>query len=433
MQTPFTDPLEPDSDVYRRVKYRYIRESIWRFMSVFGSMSVLLFFFFLNRFSVTTKGSMTLAITCAFGFLLFQVFSAWVNAKRQLKVFLSNRWELTEELIAPVVSKEFSSPLDPITTFDLCADAISSIKLSQLLGFPKGLSFSYDPFKGVIFLARSKPSFMGLALQIDIQMQQGQITSVKVRSCPGFTRFFLQNGDAYQWVIKVTHYLQEVLRQKRQAIDAAKREAALEKAALEAKLAALQAQVEPHFLFNTLANLKYLIRTDVDVAQNLLSHLVAYLRVAMPDMRSISSTVGKEFELAEHFLRIMQIRMGDRLQFTISCDDTVRDLAMPPAMLISLIENAIKHGLEKATRAGHIHISARQESWHMRRQVVIAVVDDGAGLLDNAGQGVGLVNIHQRLALLYGDDASLIVMPNEPQGVDARISIPILNPLNHKD
>ncbi|MBI3713606.1 MAG: histidine kinase [Burkholderiales bacterium] len=389
-------------------------------MSIFGNFSVVMFLFFLLHFEPTARWSLSAVLVASFAFFCFQAVSAWVNAKRQLKVFLSNRWELTEELISPVVTREFVSPLDPITTFDLCADAVSSITIAQMLGSTKGLHFSYDPFKGTISLARSTPAFLNLAVCIEIQMQQGQVTTVKLQSKPGWTRFFLQNGDAYQWVTKVTKHLQERLQQKRCALDAAKREAALEKAALESQLAALQAQVEPHFLFNTLANLNYLIRTDATLAQELLAHLVGYLQTAMPDLRSISSNVGKELELVEHFLHIMQMRMGRRLQFALTCEEPVRAMAMPPAMLISLVENAIKHGLEKATRAGRIDISARSE----QDKIVIDVVDDGVGLQDNAGQGVGLANIHQRLALLYGNAASIEIMPGKSQGVLARISFP---------
>lgn len=425
MHKPFTDPDEPESASYLRVKNKFLRESVWRFMSVGGILSVTMAVYLSTQFDLTNKWSTFQFLVWGLGFFLFQAFSAWVNAKRQIKVFLSNRWELTDELISPYVRRELQSPLDPITTLDICADALSSITLSQILGSSKGLQFSYSPSNSLLKLSQTKPSFLGLSIHVEILFQKDRVTKVIIQSRPGLTRFYIQHGDAYQWVTKIAHHLEDVLQQKRWARDAKLRELDLEKAALESKLAALQAQVEPHFLFNTLANLKYLIRTDTSAAQELLEHIVGYLHAALPDMRSISSTVEKEFRLAEHYLRIIQIRMGDRLRFTLTYDPNVANMKVPPAMLISLVENAIKHGLEKATRAGNIHISAKKIVETKGTKLIVSVIDDGLGLIDHSGQGIGLANIHQRLSLLYGDSASLVVKPNADNGVDASIYIPV--------
>ena len=118
----------------------------------------------------------------------------------------------------------------------------------------------------------------------------------------------------------------------------------------------------------------------------MVDHLVAYLQSTLPDMRSASSTVRRELELSTHYLSIMQIRMGERLRFRIDAADEVLDTPIPPSMLISLVENAVKHGLERATRPGEIVIAATLQDKHL----VMSVSDDGVGLVENSGQGFGL-------------------------------------------
>jgi len=174
-------------------------------------------------------------------------------------------------------------------------------------------------------------------------------------------------------------------------------------------------------LFNTLANLKYLVRTDADGAQQMLDYLVGYLQNALPDMRSVSSTLERELELARNYLSIMQIRMGQRLRFRIDAAPALLALPFPPAMLISLVENAVKHGLERASRPGEIVISATLSGARLR----VLVSDDGTGLADQMGQGFGLANIHERLQLLYGDAASLAVTAAQPNGVNAALTVPL--------
>ncbi len=155
--------------------------------------------------------------------------------------------------------------------------------------------------------------------------------------------------------------------------------------------------------------------------QLMLDHLVGYLHSALPDMRSVSSTVERELALAGDYLSIMRIRMGERLRFRIDADAAVRALPFPPAMLISLVENAVKHGLESATRAGDLLISAAVDGDTLR----VAVRDNGAGLSDQPGQGFGLANIQERLQLLYGGRAALTVAAPEDGGVEATLSVPL--------
>jgi hypothetical protein len=188
----------------------------------------------------------------------------------------------------------------------------------------------------------------------------------------------------------------------------------------EAKLSALQAQVEPHFLYNTLASVQALTEVDPKRANEMTGHLIQYLRNALPKMRESLSTVGQEIELARAYLNILQMRMGERLAFEIAVAPGLESAAFPPLMLPSLVENAIKHGLEPQREGGKVTISAEALDGNIR----IVVADTGRGLSEAPGQGVGLANIRERLAALYGDAARLAIEANEPHGVRATLEVP---------
>jgi hypothetical protein len=188
----------------------------------------------------------------------------------------------------------------------------------------------------------------------------------------------------------------------------------------EAKLSALQAQVEPHFLYNTLASVQALTEVDPAQANAMTGHLIQYLRNALPKMRESVSTVGQEIELVRAYLNILQMRMGKRLAFEIAVPAELMDAPFPPLMLPSLVENAIKHGLEPQREGGMVTITAHVEGERLR----LAVADTGRGFADTLGSGVGLTNIRERLAALYGDAASLTLVANTPHGVVATIEVP---------
>jgi len=178
--------------------------------------------------------------------------------------------------------------------------------------------------------------------------------------------------------------------------------ASLEQAALSAELRSLQAQVEPHFLYNTLANTRYLARHAPDKAVQMLDHLIAYLHTALPDLRAPASTLGREFELAQHYLALMAIRFGDRLTYQVDCPPPLVQTSLPPLMLMTLVENAVKHGVEPKPGAVHVGVSASISA----QTLTIIVSDNGAGLQDKVfGTGVGLRNLRERLAMLYGEQA----------------------------
>lgn len=194
----------------------------------------------------------------------------------------------------------------------------------------------------------------------------------------------------------------------------------LRRNAIEMQLRTLQAQIEPHFLFNTLANLRQMYRTSHDAGEDMLNHLISYFRSAMEELRSETSTVAQEMDLVLHYLAIMKIRMGERLSYSFIIGDSLGDAEFPPAMLISLVENAIKHGLH-SKEDGKLTISAQHEN----EQLKVTVEDNGAGFSSVEGTGVGLSNIRQRLEGIYGKRAWLEVGALNSGGFMSSIIIPL--------
>jgi len=196
----------------------------------------------------------------------------------------------------------------------------------------------------------------------------------------------------------------------------------LSKQAVEAELKLMQAQVEPHFLFNTLASVQYLTETDPAAASRMLGHLIAYLRAALPQLRARSSTLAREMSLAEAYLNILAMRLGPRLRFTIDVPDDLRDHPFPPNLVISLVENAIKHGIEPSADGGSIALGAARSG----ESIVVTVADTGWGVAANAkdGHGVGLTNVRERLAALYGGRARFSLEPAAPRGMQATLCVP---------
>lgn len=189
----------------------------------------------------------------------------------------------------------------------------------------------------------------------------------------------------------------------------------------EAKLQALQAQVEPHFLYNTLANVQALTEADPPRAGAMVGHLIDYLRSALPRMRESTSTIGQELDLVRAYLSILKMRMGDRLSFDIALPEGLATTPFPPLMLPSLVENAIKHGLEPVREGGHIHLSVQERDGRLR----VVVSDTGRGVAQPPGEGVGLANIRERLAALYGGEGRLTLEANHPHGAIATLEIPL--------
>ena len=200
------------------------------------------------------------------------------------------------------------------------------------------------------------------------------------------------------------------------------REEQLAHRVVDARLAALQAQVEPHFLFNTLGAITELAEPSSPAAAELCRQLVDFLRGSLGALRAGTTTLGTDIDIATAYLQVMATRLGRRMSWSIDVSEPLREVALPPAMTISLVENAIKHGIEPWPEAATIAISARVD----REGLVLVVEDTGRGLVDaEDGTGFGLANIRARLRLQYGDRASLELSPNRPRGTRAMLRVPI--------
>lgn len=201
------------------------------------------------------------------------------------------------------------------------------------------------------------------------------------------------------------------------------RTAAIEKQALQAQLQLLQAQIEPHMLFNTLANLQGLIAIDAPRAQRMLDQLIQYLRATLLSSRAATTTLAQEFSLMDAYLGLMSVRMGTRLTYALHLPQALRETPVPPMLLQPLVENAIRHGVEPKIEGGRIEVHALQEG----RLLKLSVADTGLGLDAGSEPGtqVGLANVRERLQALYGAAATLRLTPNAPTGTLAQLVLPL--------
>ncbi len=188
----------------------------------------------------------------------------------------------------------------------------------------------------------------------------------------------------------------------------------------EAQLQVMQAQIEPHFLFNTLANVRRLYQTDPATGRCMLQHLSRYLSAALPQMRESRSTLERELALTVAYLNIQKIRMDARLSFEVDVPASLQAREVPPMMLLTLVENAIRHGLVPLPQGGSVRVSASAE----RGTLHLRVIDTGQGLQQSSGAGVGLANIRARLKTLYGATARLSLQQNAASGVTATLELP---------
>jgi sensor histidine kinase YesM len=193
-----------------------------------------------------------------------------------------------------------------------------------------------------------------------------------------------------------------------------------EKREIEANLKMLQAQIEPHFLFNTLANVSSLIDSDPVLAKKLLERLNDWLRVALVRARSDSATLGDELDMLENYLQILKIRFGERLRWHIDVPEDARLTAFPPMLLQPLVENAVRHGIEPKLGGGEIGICASTDTSMLR----IEVSDTGVGLIGDEGGGAGLTNVRARLATLFGAKGRLTLENKAGGGVAATLELP---------
>jgi hypothetical protein len=195
----------------------------------------------------------------------------------------------------------------------------------------------------------------------------------------------------------------------------------LERTATEARLQLLQAQVQPHFLFNTLANVRELVASGSDQAVVVLDSLTTYLRTAVPRLDEPEATLGRELALVRAYLELMQMRLPDRLQFSLHADAGAEAMRCPPLSVLTLVENAVRHGIDPSEEGGRIDVGV-----HLRgRRCHVQVSDTGVGLTgDGSGTGTGLATLQQRLHLAFAKDAGLTLSGQRPRGVVAIIEFP---------
>jgi signal transduction histidine kinase len=248
------------------------------------------------------------------------------------------------------------------------------------------------------------PDYIGMMLRN--QIGESKLLIVPLVIGVVVTAFFLYYSHA-------ASVKEELERERRRAAEALQAET-------QARLALLQAQIEPHFLFNTLANIHSLIKEDPEAASLVLEQLNAYLRTSLRRTREHTSTVGEELELVEALLGIAGVRLGERLEYTITCRPEQRAAPLPPLLLQPLVENAVRHGIEPAVNGGRIDVQVSRRNGDLE----MVVTDTGVGFDVNAPGGVGLANERARLESLYGPAGRLEFYANAPHGVIARLVIP---------
>jgi signal transduction histidine kinase len=235
--------------------------------------------------------------------------------------------------------------------------------------------------------------------------------------------FLVDEGTNYENAEAISRAITRRLVERRRQGETAARETATEKELAVARLSLLHAQVEPHFLYNTLASAQLLTRADPVRADEMLGHLIVYLRHSLPRSEDEPSTLGEELARARAYLEILRIRMGPRLALQIDVPDDLLGMRFPPMMLQTLVENAIKHGLEARPGGGTVWLLARRRDDDGTVEVTVA--DDGQGInTANSGTGIGLRNVRERLRLAYGPAASFELVANYPSGVAATIRLP---------
>jgi sensor histidine kinase YesM len=245
------------------------------------------------------------------------------------------------------------------------------------------------------------------------------------------TMFFFFVGELDSWneqyavmvvmIIAACVYRSSARTASTQLVQRQTESAALDADVKRARLELLRAQIEPHFLFNTLATVRTLARIDRPAAIEMLDNLMRYLSEALPKLRQEQSSLAEELQLVDAYLRIHQIRMGKRLSYELQVPSQLAGERIPTMILLTLVENAVKHGINPSVDGGSIHVTATRE----QAALVLRVADSGHGLAVTDGFGMGLANIRRRLMMLYGDRAVLSLARAASRGVVATVSIPL--------
>jgi signal transduction histidine kinase len=279
-----------------------------------------------------------------------------------------------------------------------------------------------DPYGGVARRGRNQ-----VLVTVTPNLDAGSALLVCEPERPAWTDWFLvDHGTNLENAEAIVRAITRRVADRRRGEQDTVRDTVAEKELAVARLSLLQAQVEPHFLYNTLANAQLLTRSDPPLADQMLGNLIQYLRHSLPRGGDGMSTLGQELERTRAYLDILKIRMGSRLSAQLQVDQTLALHPFPSMMLQTLVENAIKHGLEPKPGGGTVWVLARVQG----NILSVTVADDGMGLTGHTGgSGIGLANVRERLRLAYGDNASFVIGSNFPSGVAATIQLPYKMPV----
>lgn len=362
---------------------------------------------------------------CVFGFLLISLITLYYRRamlKRDPNFTLGDlATRRTTTLVLPVSADD---------AFDLCVESaqylpgffafISSkaeLKIEGTTGGGGGAGYFSLGAPGERITVAIKP----------LAQQQAEVT---LESRPATFFIVLDFGKNRQNLNAISKGITYQITRRFEGQREATQRAEMQRALTEAKLSVLEAHIEPHFLYNTLANAQLLIRQDPKRADEMLGNLITYLRASVPSpdrqseapQNGMSSTLGREIERSSAYLEILKIRMGSRLNVRIDMPETLAGRGFPAMMVQTLVENSIKHGLESKPGGGTISINAATTT----TQLVLTVSDDGIGLREGtSGTGLGLKNIRDRLRLSFNGQATFSLKPNLPCGMVAAISIPL--------
>lgn len=278
------------------------------------------------------------------------------------------------------------------------------------------------------------PSIPGHAIMLLITMPAGasagafigaQIAGLSfseiLRGSPAFFIQMLMIGILFGTMITYFFFSRERISQTEAELQEEQiKRLTLEKRTLETHLRLLQAQIEPHFLFNTLSNILSLLESDPEKGRAMLEDLTRYLRSSLSRTRDRMTTLGQEMDLTRAYLEIYRVRMGERLGYSIELSDALKEVPFPPMLVQPLVENAIKHGIEPKIEGGEITIRVEDHGENYR----LMVSDTGSGLSEEAVAGIGLANVRERLEALFHGKARLILEENRPSGLKATLEIP---------
>jgi len=312
------------------------------------------------------------------------------------------------------------------------------------LGFGSGLyiNFIFSQSIGLCMCAFilaghyfvKRPSIPGHALLLLVAMPAGAAVGAFVgtqiagfsfseilRGRPAFFIQMLFIGILFGTMITYFFFSRERISQTEEQLQEEQiKRLTLEKKTLETHLKLLQAQIEPHFLFNTLSNILSLLESDPTKGKAMIEDLTRYLRASLSRTRDRMTTLGQEMDLVRAYLDIYKVRMGERLRYTLEVPEALRDLSFPPMLVQPLVENALKHGLEPKIEGGNIVVKVEQDTDCCR----VSVADTGAGLLENSVAGIGLANVRERLEVIFNGKAHLTLEENQPSGLKVTMEIP---------